>query len=191
MPLTGASASGEIVGLWLNPTAVASTLGAPMRTILCAVWTVVLLAGADDPGRAGRLVLVAGGGTGGDGSPADQARLASPFGVGFDTEGAMFLVELTGQRVRKVGTDHLLTTVAGTGQKGDSGDGGPAAKAEFNGMHSLAVARNGDIYLADTWNNRVRKIDVRSGLISNVAGTGRKGFSGDGGPATEADPGGV
>jgi sugar lactone lactonase YvrE len=162
-----------------------------MRTILCAVWTVVLLAGADDPGRAGRLVLVAGGGTGGDGSPADQARLASPFGVGFDTEGAMFLVELTGQRVRKVGTDHLLTTVAGTGRKGDSGDGGPAAKAEFNGMHSLAVARNGDIYLADTWNNRVRKIDVRSGLISNVAGTGRKGFSGDGGPATEADFGGI
>src|SRR5258705_10752466 len=86
MPLTGASASGEIVGLWLNPTAVASTLGAPMRTILCAVWTVVLLAGADDPGRAGRLVLVAGGGTGGDGSPADQARLAGPFGVWVETQ---------------------------------------------------------------------------------------------------------
>jgi hypothetical protein len=163
-----------------------------MRAILCAVWAIVLLSGADDPGRARRLVLVAGGGTGSDGSPADRAQLVAPFGVGFDAQGTMFLVEMAGgERVRKVGPDGLLTTVAGTGRKGDSGDGGPAAKAEFNGMHSLAVARNGDIYLADTWNNRVRKIDARSGLITPVAGTGRKGFSGDGGPATQAEFGGI
>ncbi len=61
----------------------------------------------------------------------------------------------------------------------------------MNGPHSLAVAENGDLFIADTWNNRVRKIDARSGRITNVAGTGRKGFSGDGGPATQADFGGI
>ena len=74
---------------------------------------------------------------------------------------------------------------------GSGGDDGPAAQAELNGPHSLAVAENGDVFVADTWNNRVRKIDARTGRITNVAGTGRKGFSGDGGPATQADFGGI
>jgi hypothetical protein len=145
----------------------------------------------EEPARAGRLVLVAGGGTGGDGAPAERAELITPFGVAFDAEGTLFFVELTGQRVRKIGPDGLVTTLAGTGRRGDGGDGGPAAKAELNGPHSLAVTRNGDVLVADTWNNRVRKIDTRSGRITNVAGTGRKGFSGDGGPATRADFGGI
>ena len=89
------------------------------------------------------------------------------------------------------GPDGLVTTLAGTGRKGDGGDDGPAAQAELNGPHSLAVTANGDIFVADTWNNRVRKIDARSGRITNVAGTGRKGFSGDGGPATQAEFGGI
>jgi sugar lactone lactonase YvrE len=146
---------------------------------------------ADDPGRADRLVLVAGGGTGGDGSPADRAELITPFGVAFDVAGTLFFVELNGNRVRKIGPDGIVTTVAGTGRKGDGGDDGPAAKAELNGPHSLAVMENGNILVADTWNNRVRKIDARSGRITTVAGTGRKGFSGDGGPATGADFGGI
>jgi DNA-binding beta-propeller fold protein YncE len=100
-------------------------------------------------------------------------------------------VEMLGRRVRKIGRDGLVTTLAGTGREGNGGDDGPAARAEFNGPHSLAVTKSGDIYVADTWNNRVRKIDGRSGLITNVAGTGRKGFSGDGGPATQADFGGI
>ena len=141
--------------------------------------------------RAERLVLVAGGGNGGDGTTADRAALKNPFGVGFDPSGTLFFVELTGQRVRKIAPDHILTTIAGTGEKGDGGDGGPAAKAEFNGMHSLAVARSGEIYIADTWNNRVRKIDPRSGQIGNVAGTGKKGFSGDGAAASSAEFGGI
>jgi NHL repeat len=145
----------------------------------------------DDPGRAGRLVLVAGGGTGGDGASADRAKLISPFGTGFDSEGTLFFVEMTGNRVRKIGPDGLVVTVAGSGQVGSGGDDGPAAKAELNGPHSLAVAKNGDVFVTDTWNNRVRKIDARSGRITNVAGTGRKGFSGDGGPATQAEFGGI
>ncbi len=75
--------------------------------------------------------------------------------------------------------------------QGHGGDDGPAARAELNGPHSLVVAGHGDLYIADTWNNRVRKIDARSGRITNVAGTGRKGFSGDGGPALAADFGGI
>ena len=129
----------------------------------------------DDPGRAGRLVLVAGGGTGGDGASADRAKLVSPFGVGFDAEGTLFFVEMTGHKVRKIGPDGLVVTVAGSGQVGSGGDDGPAARAELNGPHSLAVAGNGDVFVTDTWNNRVRKIDARSGRITTIAGTGRQG----------------
>jgi sugar lactone lactonase YvrE len=146
---------------------------------------------ADDPSRAGRLMLVAGGGTEGDGASAGRAKVISPFGVGFDADGTLFFVEMTSHRLRKIGPDGLVVTLAGTGREGSGGDDGPAARAELNGPHSLAVARNGDVFVADTWNNRVRKIDARSGRITNVAGTGRKGFSGDGGPATQADFGGI
>jgi NHL repeat len=90
-----------------------------------------------------------------------------------------------------LGADGRVTTLAGTGRKGNGGDDGPAAQAELNGPHSLAVAGNGDIFVADTWNNRVRKIDGRSGRITNVAGTGRQGFAGDGGPASQAEFGGI
>jgi sugar lactone lactonase YvrE len=141
--------------------------------------------------RAEKLVLVAGGGEGGDGVSARSAKLQAPFGVDFDRAGNLFLVEFTGHRVRKIDGKGVLHTVAGTGEKGYAGDGGPAAKAQFNSMHSLAVTPNGDIYLADTWNNRVRKIDGRTGDIRTIAGTGDKGFSGDGGPATKAKFGGI
>jgi sugar lactone lactonase YvrE len=163
-----------------------------MRSILYAsfvglvwCWTILPCAGAE------KILLVAGGGNGSDGSPAVQAKIEMPFGVAFDRLGNLYFVEMTGQRVRKVDGQGMLTTIAGTGQKGDSGDGGPASRAQFNGMHSLAVASNGDIYLADTWNNRVRKIDAKTGIISPLAGTGQKGFSGDGGPARQAQFGGV
>ena len=135
--------------------------------------------------------FVAGGGTGGDGSPADQAKLTGPFGVAFDPAGRLYFVELAGQRVRTIDPDGLVRTLAGSGRKGEGGDGGPAAKAEFNAMHSLAVAKNGDIYVADTLNNRIRKLDGRTGQISGLAGTGRKGFAGDGGPAAQAEFNGI
>jgi DNA-binding beta-propeller fold protein YncE len=111
--------------------------------------------------------------------------------VSSDPSGNLFIVEMTGQRVRKVDSQGHLSTVAGTGQTGSAGDGGPARKAQFNGPHSLAVATNGDIYVADTWNNRVRKIDYQTDVITTIAGTGQKGFSGDGGPATQAQFGNI
>jgi sugar lactone lactonase YvrE len=150
-----------------------------------------LLYAAAFPGRAAdKLVLVAGGGSAGAG-PAEQAKLDGPFGVDFDKAGTMFLVEMVGNRVLKVDERGQLSTIAGTGKKGDGGDGGPAAKAEFNGPHSLAVGPDGIIYVADTWNNRVRRIDPKTGHINMFAGNGKKGFAGDGGPAAEAQFGGV
>jgi len=153
---------------------------------------VVILIGTPFVNRAlaDKLVVVAGGGEEKAG-PATKVKLIAPFGVDFDKAGNMYIVELSGQRVHKVDGKGVLTTISGSGKKGDGGDGGPASKAEFNGMHSLAVAPTGDVYLADTWNNRVRKIDPKSGIISNLAGTGKKGYSGDDGPASKADFGGI
>lgn len=138
--------------------------------------------------RADKLVLVAGGGDGADGSPAERARLIQPFGVDFGADGTIYIVEMQGgERLRAVNPSGVLVTLAGTlGQKGHTGDGGPARKATFNGMHSLAVGPDGCVYLADTWNNCVRKLDPRSGIVSAFAGTGEPGFSGDGGPAVRA-----
>jgi DNA-binding beta-propeller fold protein YncE len=117
--------------------------------------------------------------------------LVEPFGVAFDASGAMFVVEMGGNRVRKVEKDGALSPYAGTGEKGDAGDGGPAARAQLNGPHHLMTGPDGDLYVTDTWNNRVRKIDAKTRVITAVAGTGEKGFSGDGGPATRAQFGGI
>ena len=130
---------------------------------------------------AEKIVLVAGG----------EGKLDGPFGVDFDKSGNKFIVEMIGLRVLKIDDKGALTHIAGTGKKGDGGDGGPADRAEFNGPHSLAVGRDGMVYVADTWNNRVRKIDPKTGMIHAFAGTGKKGFAGDGGPAAKAEFGGV
>src|SRR5262245_58481769 len=139
------------------------------------------------PVKADKLVVVAGGGTKAGPAPATECKLNAPFGVDFDRAGNMYIVELSGGRVHKVDAKGVLTTVAGTGKKGDQGDGGPATAAEFNGMHSLVVLPDGNVCLADTWNNRLRKLDVKTGVVTPLAGTGKKSFSGDGGPALKAD----
>ena len=136
-------------------------------------------------------VLVAGSGTGSNNVPANEARLQGPFGADFDSAGNMYIVEMTGYRVLKVDTNGTLTVFAGTGEKGFSGDGAAASTAQFDGIHNLAVAPNGDIYLADTWNSRIRKIDARTTTVSTFGGTGKRGFGGDNGPAAKADFGNV
>ena len=112
--------------------------------------------------------------------------LSSPFGVDFDASGNMFIVELGGGRVHKFDSQGRLTTIAGDGSEGYAGDGGPAAEATFDGMHNIAVTPQGDLYISDSWNHCIRKIDGKTGVITTVAGTGRPGFGGDGGPATMA-----
>ncbi len=141
--------------------------------------------------RAEKLVLVAGGDMQQEGLPATQAKLNQPFGVDFNRSGEMFLVELGGGRVLKVDTAGRLTRLAGTGAKGDGGDGGPGPQAIFNAMHSLVVAPDGALLLADTLNNRVRRYDPATGRVTAFAGTGEKGDAGDGGPAAQARFGGI
>jgi sugar lactone lactonase YvrE len=141
--------------------------------------------------RAEKIVLVAGGGEGGDGGPAREAKLQMPFAVDLDRSGNLFVAEYLGQRMRKIDGNGIITTIAGTGEKAYGGDDGPAAKARINGAHSLVVVANGDIYLADSLNKRLRKIDARTGVIRTIAGTGTKGFSGDGGPAIKAQFGDI
>src|SRR4051794_1530352 len=141
--------------------------------------------------EAARLTLVAGGGMGGDGSPARRAKLDAPFGVAFDRSGVIYFVEYAGNRARKIDSHGIVTTIAGPGEQGDGGDGGPGPQARLNNPHSLALAPDGNLYIADVGNNRVRCLNLKSGIITTVAGTGVKGDSGDGGPAAAAQFGGV
>ena len=138
--------------------------------------------------RAEKVVLIAGGGTQPDGAKATDAKVIQPFGVDFAPDGSLLLVEMTGgERLRKIAADGTISTLAGTGKKGVPGDDGPGNMATFNGMHNLIIAPDGGIYLADTFNSRVRKFDLKTGAVSGFAGTGKKGFSGDGGPAAKAE----
>lgn len=120
------------------------------------------------------------------GAKPSPGKLDTPFGVDFDAAGNMFIVELTGGRVHKLTADGKFTTISGNGEKSYTGDGGPASKATFNGMHNVAVTPAGDAYIADSWNHCIRKIDAKTGVITTIAGTGEAGFSGDGGPAVKA-----
>lgn len=122
----------------------------------------------------------------GDGGPATQAQIDNPFGVVRGPDGCIYFCEYTGQVVRKVDAKGIITTVAGSGKKGPGGDGGPALKAEFNLPHEIRFDKKGDLYIVDMMNHRVRKVDMKTGIISTVAGTGEPGFSGDGGAATQA-----
>jgi hypothetical protein len=141
--------------------------------------------------NAQTVKLVAGGGDGSNNVPAVEAGLRSPFGVDMDSSGNTYIIEMTGERLLKIDPSGMLKVIAGNGDRGYAGDGISASKAKFNGAHNLTVASNGDIYLADTWNNRVRRIDALTGTIHTIAGTLAKGFSGDGGAATNARFGGI
>jgi hypothetical protein len=136
----------------------------------------------------GKVEVVVGGmlrDEGGAWSP-DAGPLTSPFGVDFAPNGDMWIVELEGGRVHRMEANGNVRHVGGDGTKSYRGDDGPLHGATFNGMHNCVVTRNGDLYIADSWNHCIRKVAANTGLITTVAGTGEKGFSGDGGPATAA-----
>jgi len=142
--------------------------------------------------HAGKLAVVAGGGTGGDGTSAATAKLTSPFATDFGADGTIYFVEMEkGERCCAIDAKGILHTLVGTGMKGYSGDDGPGAKAMVNGMHHLAVGPQGLVYLADTWNHRIRVYNPKTGNVSAFAGTGEKGFGGDGGPCDAAKFGDV
>lgn len=121
-----------------------------------------------------------------DGIAADLSNLCDPAGLALDSAGNLLIADRSSQRIRKVDhATHLISTVAGTGVPGFSGDGGPAAGASLWGPSDVAVDASGNIFIADTLNSRVRKIDA-TGIITTVAGNGGLGSDGDGGPATSA-----
>lgn len=134
--------------------------------------------------HADKVALVAGGKNPADGIPATEALLKSPFALDIDRDGNVVFVEYTGHRVRKIDAKGLLTTLAGTGEKGATD--GPAHKATFNAMHNAVIAPDGSLYIADTFNHRVRKLS-KDGTVSTIGGTGKAGYSGDGGPADKAE----
>jgi sugar lactone lactonase YvrE len=134
----------------------------------------------------GTITTVAGtgeSGFSGDGGPATKARLDFPSAVAVDREGNLYIADGSNYRIRKVDKDGIITTFAGTGEARHSGDGGPATSAQLREPACMVFDAQGNLYLADY--TSVRKIDP-SGTITTVAGTGRFGFSGDDGPATEA-----
>ncbi len=123
------------------------------------------------PLHAERIVLVAGGSEDALNIPATRALLKEPFGVDFDRAGNLFIVEMAaGNRLLKVDAKGVLTHVAGKATAGDSGDGGPALAAQFNGPHNLAVLPEGDVLISDTWNGRVRRVNVAAGTVTSLPG---------------------
>lgn len=123
----------------------------------------------------------------GDGGPAAAAQINDPYGVVRGPDGAIWFCEHNGHRIRRVAPDGTISTVAGTGERGYTGDGGLATAATLDLPHELRFDRAGNIFIADTGNNAVRRIDVKTGVITTIAGGKQKrGYEGDGGPATAA-----
>jgi sugar lactone lactonase YvrE len=142
---------------------------------------------------AGVITTVAGsgpggwekGGFGGDGGPATAALLGLPTNIAIDTKGDLFFSDRANDRIRRVDAQGIVSTIVGDGIAGFSGDGGPARKARIDGPAGIAVDSAGNVYFADSNNNRIRRID-RRGVISTLAGTGELASTGNGGPARRA-----
>ena len=154
-----------------SPLSALLFLSAPL---LAADWTISTFAGTGVKGGSG------------DGGAATAAQIDNPFGVVRGPDGAIWFCEYTGQRIRRVAPDGTISTIAGTGAKGYSGDGGPALQATFNLPHELRFDAAGDLYIVDMTNHAVRKIDLKTKIITTIAGNGLPGYSGDGGPAKNA-----
>ncbi|MCE2717020.1 MAG: hypothetical protein LW696_07085 [Alphaproteobacteria bacterium] len=139
----------------------------------------------------GIITTIAGTGSAGysgDGGLATAAMINAPYGVCLDSSGSVvYVAESNGHRIRKININTgIITTIAGTGTAGYSGDGGSATSAMINTPYGIWPNSSGDIYFADLNNARIRKVDINTGIITTVAGTGTVGYSGDGGPSASA-----
>ena len=151
-------------------------------------WAFLVMLLIANPLFAQKAELIAGGGTEPDGSPAVQAKLEKPFGVDRDRTGNLLIIDFLGH-LRAITPGGNLITLCGS-TPGNSGDGGPASKAQLNTPHSLAFGPGDDVYIADTLNHRIRKIDAATHIITTIAGT-TQGYSGDNGPADKAQFNGI
>jgi sugar lactone lactonase YvrE len=129
---------------------------------------------------------VAGGGAGPLGGPATEARLIEPFGVAFDKQSNWYICEYKGRRITKVDPKGTITLFAGRESNSQDPEGPVGSQLIFNDPHGLVISKDQQMYIADTLNHRAIKIDLKTGRAVTVAGTGRPGYSGDGGPAINA-----
>jgi YD repeat-containing protein len=203
-PIKSNPARGEMT-IWQDITGTVYTVGGwDARAQGLAAWTLNVHHAYDPVGqvlylgdgrrRSGEdvkrvITTVAGvatGGFSGDGGPATQARFFNPRGVAVAADGSAYIADWGNHRVRRVGPDGVITTVAGSSSvEGFGGDGGPATQARLNAPTDVELAPDGSYAIADFRNFRIRRV-TRDGIITTVAGTGLQGFSGDGGPATQA-----
>ena len=156
------------------------------RWVLAMAWLGALLLGGG--AQAQVINTIAGSGTqgfSGDTGQAPSAQLNFPTGVAVDSAGNFYIADSNNHRIRKVATSGTITTVAGNGTQGFSGDFGLATNAQLNYPQAVTVSSAGDLYIADLYNHRIRKV-TPGGTITTVAGNGTQGFSGDAGPATNA-----
>ena len=141
-------------------------------------------------GKTGIVTTVAGNGTkgySGDGGAATNAQFNEPYAVVVDEGGNLFIVDRLNACVRRIdGKTRAVTTVAGTGAAGYSGDGGPGAQAQLREPNDCCLDRKGGLLIADVRDNRIRRLDLKSGVITTFAGTGARKREGDGGPAAQA-----
>jgi len=154
---------------------IADTGNHEIRKVTAATGIITTVAGNGSPGSSG------------DGGAATSARLNSPRGIAIAANGDIYIGDRSNNKVRKViALTGTITTYAGTGAVGYSGDGASALLATLNRLQGLHLASNGDLYIADALNNVIRKVAALTGIITTYAGTGTAGFSGDSGPATSA-----
>ena len=135
-----------------------------------ADWTISTFAGTGVPGSTG------------DGGPATAAQVNDPYGLVRGPDGALWFCEHSGNRIRRIAPDGTITTIAGTGLKGYTGDGGPAAQATLDSPHSIQFGPDGTLYICDVANHVIRAVDPHTGLIRTLAGTGKPGPTPDGAP---------
>src|ERR1700731_1022893 len=154
-----------------------------MKILLCRsavpmwvlMWAVMTIAGSDS--RAATVATLIGTGKGG----FSDAEGNNPYGLAVGPDGGLYFCDLDNSRIRKIDLNtKKVTTIAGNGEKGYKGDGGPAVEASLNMPHELLFDARGDLYIAERDNHIIRKVDMKTGIISTAAGTGIRGFAGDG-----------
>jgi len=116
----------------------------------------------------------------GDNKPAVSAQLANPYGIVRGPDGSLYVCEVDNHVIRRVARDRTITTQAGTGERGYSGDGGPALRARLNEPYEVRFDTRGNMIFVEMKNHLIRRVDARTQIISTIAGTGQPGFSGDG-----------
>ncbi len=151
-----------------------------MKTLLCLS---ALMFIAQSPSPAATVTTLIGTGQAG----FSDTEVNNPYGLAIGPDGGLYFCDLGNSRIRKIDlASRRVTTVAGNGQKAYKGDGGPAVDASLSAPHELLFDAKGDLYIAERDNHVIRKVDMKTGMISTVAGTGVRGFSGDGGPGVQA-----